>query len=122
MKLKKIMLVTFVLLAILTLGAVSASDDADLMAVNDGGDDLDIVEAPSDDGGGDLDVAEAPSNDVDTILIEEDSSSVVLGNPDDGEDGLGFGNETNLSSSLSSNDDSKQNFDNDNNKNKSQRI
>ena len=42
------MLVTFLLLAILTIGAVSASDDGDeLAAVDMGGDDSDIVESPA---------------------------------------------------------------------------
>ena len=48
MKFKRIMLVTFLLLAILTIGAVSASDDGDeLAAVDMGGDDSDIVESPA---------------------------------------------------------------------------
>lgn len=35
MKFKKMMLVTFLLLAILTIGAVSASEDADALAVDE---------------------------------------------------------------------------------------
>lgn len=47
MKFKGMMLVTLVLLAILTIGAVSASDDADALAADDTGDA--IVEAPAED-------------------------------------------------------------------------
>jgi len=49
MKLKKLMLVTFVLLAILTIGAVSAADDvaSDNLTVSDDGD---SIEAPVNDG------------------------------------------------------------------------
>ena len=50
MKYKKIMLVALVLLAILTIGAVSASDDGgELAAAEIGGGDSDIVESPADD-------------------------------------------------------------------------
>lgn len=45
MKFKKIMLVTLLLLAVLTIGAVSASDSADTLAVDDGADDLAIEES-----------------------------------------------------------------------------
>ena len=47
MNFKKIMLITL-LLAILTMGAVSATDDVDALAVDDTGDDA-VVEAPVDD-------------------------------------------------------------------------
>ncbi|MBO7718904.1 MAG: hypothetical protein J6S29_02000, partial [Methanosphaera sp.] len=47
MKFKKIMLITL-LLAVLTIGAVSAADDADALAVEDAGDDV-IGEAPAED-------------------------------------------------------------------------
>jgi hypothetical protein len=47
MKFKRMMLVTFVLLAILTLGAVSASDDVDVVAANDAGTgDVALEESP----------------------------------------------------------------------------
>ena len=52
MNFKKLMLVAFVLLVILTLGAVSASDTGDnLTAIDDGGDSLSAFETPLDDGG-----------------------------------------------------------------------
>lgn len=46
MKFKKVMLVTFLLLAILTIGVVSASEDVDALSVGDAGDD--VVESPVD--------------------------------------------------------------------------
>lgn len=49
MKYKKIMLVAL-LLAVLTLGAVSAADDADVLAADDAGDEA-IADAPADDDG-----------------------------------------------------------------------
>ncbi|WP_407414062.1 Ig-like domain-containing protein [Methanobrevibacter sp.] len=45
MKLKKIMIVSLLLLAILTIGAVSASEGADTLAVGDGADDLAVDES-----------------------------------------------------------------------------
>ena len=48
MKYKKLMLVTLLLLAILTIGAVSAAEDADALAVDNGGDEQ-IIETPVDD-------------------------------------------------------------------------
>ena len=52
MKFKKIMIITFILLAILTIGAASAADDvaSDDIAVSDEGD---AVVADPEDGGGD---------------------------------------------------------------------
>ncbi len=47
MKFKKIMLITLLLLAILTIGAVSATDDVDALAVDDMGDEV-VVESPVD--------------------------------------------------------------------------
>ena len=47
MKFKKIMLITL-LLAVLTIGAVSAAEDADVLAVEDACDDA-VAEAPGED-------------------------------------------------------------------------
>lgn len=47
MKYKKIMLITLLLLAIFTIGAASAADNADALAVDDTGDDQ-VVETPAD--------------------------------------------------------------------------
>lgn len=47
MKTKKIFLVAFLLLAVLTIGAVSASESADDLAVEDAGE-LSVDEAPAD--------------------------------------------------------------------------
>ena len=48
MKFRKIMLVTLLLLAVITIGAVSAAEDADVLAVDDEGDEQSI-ETPVDD-------------------------------------------------------------------------
>ena len=64
MKFKKVMLVTFLLLAILTIGAVSASEDADALAVDEIG-------------GGDLDIAESSVDD--TTVSGEDDGEALLG-------------------------------------------
>lgn len=47
MKFKKIMLITLLLLAVLTIGAVSATENVDAVAVEDTGDE-NVVEAPAD--------------------------------------------------------------------------
>ena len=48
MNFKKIVAITLLLLAILTISAVSAAEDADALAVDDGGDEQ-IIETPVDD-------------------------------------------------------------------------
>ena len=96
MKIKKIMLITLLLLAVLTIGAVSAADNADALAV-DGTGDNQVVEAPVDNS----DVGLAPSdfnvtfidgevdiNDDDTVVVRfywpEDASQTVTVGVDGG--------------------------------------
>ena len=68
---KKIMLVALMLLAILTIGAVSASDDADnLTAAEMGGDELDVGQTPLDD--------EILSEENNTAVGEYDDDGNVL--------------------------------------------
>ena len=66
MKFKKIMLVAIVLLAILTLGSVSASQDSDSLAVNDVGDDS-VLSSPS-------------VNDIDLLSDDGNSTGYYSGN------------------------------------------
>ena len=77
MKFKKVMLVTFLLLAILTIGAVSASEDADALAVDEiGGGDLDIAESSVDNAS--LEAEESGDSleaDNDVIVINDEISS-----------------------------------------------
>ena len=78
MKFKKIMLITLLLLAVLTIGAVSASQDADALAVDDVGDET-IVEAPVDE-----DALEAESDDVLSMQsINNDDIAADSLNPED---------------------------------------
>lgn len=75
MKFKKIMLVTLLLLAVLTIGAVSAAEDANTLAVEDAGDEA-VVEAPVDDASleaGENDDSLQEDNDV--IVINDEVSS-----------------------------------------------
>ncbi len=73
MKFKKVMLVTFLLLAILTIGAVSASEDADALAVDEiGGGDLDISESSVDEV-----IAETPDE---TVGITAEDFNVNINN------------------------------------------
>ena len=64
MNFKKIMLITFLLLSVITIGAASASDDVDALAVDVTGDEA-VVEAPVDE-----DVIETPA-DEEVIEAEE---------------------------------------------------
>ena len=62
MRFKKIMLITLLLLAVLTIGAVSAAEDADVLAVEDAGDEA---------------VAEAPADDIVSASVEDDAVEAV---------------------------------------------
>ena len=66
MKFKKIMLIALLLLAVLTIGAASAADDVDALAVGDTGDEA-IVEAPADE-----DIVESSA---DNLVADDDSTS-----------------------------------------------
>ncbi|WP_405294398.1 hypothetical protein, partial [Methanobrevibacter sp.] len=96
MKFKKIMLVTFLLLAVLTIGAVSASDDAasDDLAVFDDGDsidslvdDVDLLSDPEDyDGGDDDDYDEYEVSVAEEFDVNDENATVVsLTCPDEAE-------------------------------------
>jgi hypothetical protein len=71
MKFKKIMLITLLLLAVLTIGVASASEDVDSLAVDDAGDEQ-VVEAPVDE-----DVVEADESDVALELTPEDFNANI---------------------------------------------
>lgn len=73
MRFKKAMLITLLLLAVLTIGAASAADDTDALAVDDTGDEL-VVEAPVTD---ENEVAAS----VDEDVIEATESSDTLASP-----------------------------------------
>jgi hypothetical protein len=63
MKFKKVLLVTLFLLAVLTIGAVSAADDVDALAADDSGDE-EVIETP-----------------VEDNLVEADENADALGDP-----------------------------------------
>ena len=82
------MLITLLLLAVLTIGAVSATEDVDAVAVDDTGDE-DIVEAPADDEAVEVDEINDVLNDVNpndfnvwvtnkTLDVDEDEEEVVM--------------------------------------------
>ena len=75
MKFKKIMLITLLLLAVLTIGAVSAAEDADVLAVEDAGDEA-VAEAPADD------IVSASVED-DAVEADEINDELKEVNPDD---------------------------------------
>ena len=74
MKFKKVMLITLLLLAVLTIGAASAAEDVDSLAADDAGDTLavddagdeQVVESPVDE-----DVVETPAGDEEVVEAEE---------------------------------------------------
>lgn len=66
MKFKKIMLIALLLLAVLTIGAASAADDVDALAVEDTGDEA-IAEAPADE--------EIVEVSADNLVADDDSTS-----------------------------------------------
>jgi hypothetical protein len=77
MKFKKIMLIALLLLAVLTIGAASAADDVDVLAVEDAGDEA-IVEAPVDE-----DVVEAEESSDDLSYPETVSDDTYDMTPED---------------------------------------
>ena len=87
MEFKKLFLVSIILLAILTLGSVSASDIDDGLAVDDSGDDLEISSVDSNviyENGGDL-VADESSDSSDSadssdLILKDDGNSKALSN------------------------------------------
>ena len=87
MKFKKLVLVSIILLAILTLGSVSASDFDDGLAVDDSGDDLAISSVDSNviyENGEDLvadessDLSSSDSADSSDLILKEDANSKAL--------------------------------------------
>ena len=87
MEFKKLFLVSIILLAILTLGSVSASDIDDGLAVDDSGDDLEISSVDSNviyENEGDL-VADESSDSSDSadssdLILKDDGNSKALSN------------------------------------------
>ena len=73
MKFKKIMLITLLLLAVLTIGAASAADDVDALAVDDVGDET-VVEAPADE-------MEVGTSVVDEDVVEAEENTDTLASP-----------------------------------------